>query len=133
VARSTASQLQFPMMKVKRTCEVGLVVPCSSQKIPETAAATPPAESAIAKKLKPPTCVTLGNGHKLFGMNVLLFSIASMAYGGGVSQAERAELDSFRMVFADAGIRLGLSRRFSELAVFDALLYIGVRRIDEPA
>ena len=30
-------------------------------------------------------------------------------------------------------IRLGLSRRFSELAVFDARLYIRVRRIDEPA
>ena len=30
-------------------------------------------------------------------------------------------------------IRVGLSRRFSELAVFDARLYIRVRRIDEPA
>src|ERR1700732_285042 len=30
-------------------------------------------------------------------------------------------------------IRVGLSRRFSELPVFDALLYIRVRRIDEPA
>jgi hypothetical protein len=29
-------------------------------------------------------------------------------------------------------IRVGLSRRFSELAVFDALPYIRVRRIDEP-
>jgi hypothetical protein len=29
-------------------------------------------------------------------------------------------------------IRFGLSRRFSELAVFDARLYIRVRRIDEP-
>jgi hypothetical protein len=30
-------------------------------------------------------------------------------------------------------IRAGLPRRFSELAVFDARLYIRVRRIDEPA
>ena len=30
-------------------------------------------------------------------------------------------------------IRVGLPRRFSELAVFDARLYIRVRRIDEPA
>jgi hypothetical protein len=30
-------------------------------------------------------------------------------------------------------IDVGLSRRFSELAVFDARLYIRVRRIDEPA
>ena len=30
-------------------------------------------------------------------------------------------------------IRVDLSRRFSELAVFDAHLYIRVRRIDEPA
>ena len=29
-------------------------------------------------------------------------------------------------------IRVDLSRRFSELAVFDARLYIRVRRIDEP-
>jgi SNF family Na+-dependent transporter len=30
-------------------------------------------------------------------------------------------------------IRVGLSRHFSELAVFDAHLYIRVRRLDEPA
>jgi len=30
-------------------------------------------------------------------------------------------------------IRVALPRHFSELAVFDARLYIGVRRIDEPA
>jgi hypothetical protein len=30
-------------------------------------------------------------------------------------------------------IRVGLPRRFSELAVFDACLYIRVRRIDKPA
>ena len=30
-------------------------------------------------------------------------------------------------------IRVDFSRRFSELAVFDARLYIRVRRIDEPA
>jgi len=30
-------------------------------------------------------------------------------------------------------IRVDLSRRFSELAIFDARLYIRVRRIDEPA
>jgi hypothetical protein len=30
-------------------------------------------------------------------------------------------------------IRTGLPRGFSELAVFDARLYIRVRRIDEPA
>ena len=30
-------------------------------------------------------------------------------------------------------IRVGLPRRFSELAVFDARLYVRVRRIDEPA
>ncbi len=30
-------------------------------------------------------------------------------------------------------IRVALPRRFSELAVFDARLYIRVRRIDEPA
>jgi hypothetical protein len=30
-------------------------------------------------------------------------------------------------------IRVGLPRRFSKLAVFDARLYIRVRRIDEPA
>jgi hypothetical protein len=33
----------------------------------------------------------------------------------------------------EAHIRAGLSRRLSELAVFDARLYIRVRRIDEPA
>ncbi len=32
-----------------------------------------------------------------------------------------------------AHIRGALPRRFSELAVFDARLYIRVRRIDEPA
>jgi hypothetical protein len=32
-----------------------------------------------------------------------------------------------------AHIRVDLSRRFSELAVFDARLYIRVRHIDEPA
>ncbi len=32
-----------------------------------------------------------------------------------------------------AYIRVALPRRFSELAVFDARLYIRLRRIDEPA
>jgi hypothetical protein len=32
-----------------------------------------------------------------------------------------------------AHVRDDLQRRFSELAVFDARLYIRVRRIDEPA
>ncbi len=30
-------------------------------------------------------------------------------------------------------VRAGLSRRFCELAVFDARLYIRVRRVDQPA
>jgi len=37
-----------------------------------------------------------------------------------------------RSEFPNFHIRVGLSRRFCELAVFDARLYIGVRRVDEP-
>jgi hypothetical protein len=43
--------------------------------------------------------------------------------------------NTMRLSFSNLAvrIRLGLSRCFSELAVFDARLYIRVRRIDEPA
>jgi hypothetical protein len=44
-------------------------------------------------------------------------------------------VDSMRHTVADLSIhiRVDPSRRFSELAVFDARLYIRVRRVDEPA
>jgi hypothetical protein len=64
-------------MKVKRNSGVGLVVPRSSQNIPEAATAMPTRNNC--SRQKPNRGLSFGNGHKLLGMNVLLFSIAPMA------------------------------------------------------
>jgi hypothetical protein len=72
--RVTASQVRFPMMKVKRNCGVGLVFPRNSQYIPEIAKATPSRNSC--SRQNPISGVSFGNGHTLLIMNVLLSSIA---------------------------------------------------------
>ena len=95
VARTTASEAQFPMMNVKRNTGIGLTLPCSSQNIPQRATATPSSTNCICRKSKTGRGVSFGNGRKLFGMNALLFIIAPLPIA---AQLEMGWRDYVRLV-----------------------------------
>jgi hypothetical protein len=57
--------------------------------------------------------------------------LAGRSAGNELARCKKALADIVTDLAAH--IRDALPRRFSELAVFDARLYIRVRRIDEPA
>src|ERR1019366_3095234 len=65
-------------------CFVMTGVPSNSQKIPQRATATPSSTSCTCQKLKASRDLSFGNGHKLLGMNALLFIIAPVANSSAV-------------------------------------------------
>ena len=62
-----------------------------------------------------------------------LFWLHFRGFHVNLADADQQTEADFSLTNLAVHIRVGLSRRFSELAVFDARLYIRVRRIDEPA